>query len=299
MKELDFINIIKTQTDNKLIGDDCAYIKELSIVVTQDNFIEDIHFKRDWATPYQIGYKAAAVNISDILASGAEPAYITVGLSLPPDIDNNFIRELYQGISAGSYGAKIAGGDITGSDKIFISITAIGKSTGRNISSRSNAKPGYAVIISGETGTSTAGLEALINGKNKPDLIRAHLEPILDVDFSKGISEQVRAPYAMMDTSDGLADALFKIAEASEVTIDIDFDKIPHKSEVQKENILFGAEDYRLAAAVPEDFLDKINNYTKIGVVNPKRGDIKFTADGIGYTEYDEIKPYNHFGERL
>ena len=54
-----------------------------------------------------------------------------------------------------------------------------------------------------------------------------------------------------------------------------------------------------LAAAVPEDFLDKINNYTKIGVVNPKRGDIKFTADGIGYTEYDEIKPYNHFGERL
>ena len=92
MKELDFIKIIKTQTDNKLIGDDCAYIKELSIVVTQDNFIEDIHFKRDWATPYQIGYKAAAVNISDILASGAEPAYITVGLSLPSDIDNNFIN---------------------------------------------------------------------------------------------------------------------------------------------------------------------------------------------------------------
>ena len=76
MKEYNFLKIIKDQTQSTYIGNDCAYLKELGIVVTQDNFIEDIHFKRNWATPYQIGYKATAVNISDILASGAEPAYI-------------------------------------------------------------------------------------------------------------------------------------------------------------------------------------------------------------------------------
>ena len=157
MKELDFIDIIKTKTNTNLIGDDCAYLKELGIVITQDNFVEDIHFKRNWATPYQIGYKAAAVNISDVLASGAKPAYITVGLSLPRDIDTSFIKELYRGITAGSYGAELAGGDITGGEKICISITALGNAKGRTISSRSNAQAGYAIILSGETGTSAAG----------------------------------------------------------------------------------------------------------------------------------------------
>ena len=61
MKESDFINIIKNQTNTGLLGDDCAYLKDLGIVVTQDNFIEDVHFKRNWVTPYQTGYKAAAV----------------------------------------------------------------------------------------------------------------------------------------------------------------------------------------------------------------------------------------------
>ena len=68
MKEQRLIKIIKEQTKSSYLGDDCAYLKDLGIVITQDNFVEDIHFKREWATPYQIGYKATAVNISDILA---------------------------------------------------------------------------------------------------------------------------------------------------------------------------------------------------------------------------------------
>ena len=67
MKEHDFIKIIKEQLQGEYIGNDCAYLKDLGIVVSQDNFIEDVHFKTEWATPFQIGYKAAAVNISDIL----------------------------------------------------------------------------------------------------------------------------------------------------------------------------------------------------------------------------------------
>lgn len=300
MKELDFINIIKNQTSSTLLGDDCAYLKDLGIVITQDNFVEDVHFKREWATPYQIGYKAAAVNISDILASGGNPEYLTVGLSLPEDISEEFIKEFYKGIDAGSYGAKLAGGDITGGDKIFISVTAIGSVNGRKISSRSNAKPGYAVILSGEVGSSSAGLNSLMNGEKNEGLIRAHLEPSLDVDFSNDISGQIEKEYAMMDTSDGLADALYKIAESSGVTIEVNYDKVPHRKDVlAKDNILFGAEDYRLLAAVPEDFLKNVTNYTKIGVVLPKIKDIKFSADGINYSNYEEIKAYNHFGENL
>ena len=300
MKELDFINIIKKQINNKLIGDDCAYLKDLGIVITQDNFVEDVHFKMKWATPYQIGYKAAVVNISDILASGGKPKYLSVGISLPQGTDNNFIRELYRGISAGSYGAEITGGDITGSDKVFISITAIGTTLDRKISSRANAKPGYAVIISGEVGSSADGLNALINGYVKPDSIRAHLEPSLDVEFSNEISGKINTDYAMMDTSDGLADALYKIAEQSNVTIEIDYDKIPHKKDItDKKTILFGAEDYRLVAAVPETFLKNIRHYTKIGKVVARKYNIKFTANGVNYSNYDEIESYNHFGDKL
>ena len=92
MKEHDFIKIIQKVTNSNYLGDDCAYLKELGIVITQDNFVENIHFRTDWATPYQIGYKSAIVNISDILASGAKPAYLSVGLSLP-NISKEYFEE--------------------------------------------------------------------------------------------------------------------------------------------------------------------------------------------------------------
>ena len=222
MKELDFIEIIKEQTKSSYIGDDCAYIEELGIVVTQDNFVENIHFRKDWATPYQIGYKAAAVNISDILASGAKPAYISIGLSLPNDTDEYFIKELYRGFQSGAYGAQIIGGDITGADKILISITAIGTIKGRKISSRANAKPGHVVITNNVHGKSARGLKELEQGIKKSENINAHLEPSLDLEFSETISTKIDVDYAMRDSSDGLADALFQIAKASGCSIVID-----------------------------------------------------------------------------
>ena len=96
MKELDFIKIIKNQIGGDYIGSDCAYLKDLGIVVSQDNLVEDIHFKMEWCTPEQLGYKSMAVNISDILAAGAKPAYVTVALSLPSDISDDFIKSFYQ-----------------------------------------------------------------------------------------------------------------------------------------------------------------------------------------------------------
>lgn len=284
MKEQDFIKIIKEQTKSEFLGDDCAYLKDLGIVITQDNFVEDVHFKREWATPFQIGYKAAAVNISDVLASGAKPEFITVGLSMP-NIGEGFVREFYQGIEAGSYGAKVIGGDITGGEKIFISICAIGSTKGRKISSRKNAKEGYIVITQGKYGESSKGLQELINGIDDSGAIKAHLEPKLNFEFSKNIAEQIKDDYAMMDTSDGLADALFQIAQASGVTIRTDFIAG-----------MFGAEDYNLVAAIPKEFLGKVKNCYVIGQVQKYNG-IPLIIGDKEYKNYDELGLYNHFGE--
>ena len=282
MKELDYINIIKSFTQNKYIGDDCAYLKDLNLVITQDNFVENIHFRKDWATPYQIGYKAATVNISDILAAGAKPKYLTVGLTLPK-VDDNFIKDLYRGITSGACGAEIIGGDITGGEKLYISITAIGSTLGRKIASRSNAKPGYVVIASGEHGLSSLGLEELQNGGNNQSYIKAHLEPTLDIHFSEIISTQIECDYAMMDSSDGLADALFKIAQAS-------------CCKIKTSNIkgMFGAEDYKLIAAVPKEFLYKLDNYILIGEVYKFDG-YYLQINNKNYKNYDELDLFNHF----
>lgn len=282
MKEQVFLEIIKEQLNNRYIGDDCAYLKELGIVVTQDSFVQDIHFKTDWATPFQIGYKAAAVNISDILASGARPKYLTVALSLP-NVDETFIKELYKGLTKGAYGAEIVGGDITGAQEIFISITAIGVVENRKISSRSHAKSGYIVISSGNFGESSKGFYELKKGYKDSKLIRAHLEPVLDVKFAEDISTQIKDDYAMMDTSDGLADALFQIAKASNLKI------------ITK-NIegIFGFEDYKLVAAVPRDFLKKIDNYKIIGEVVDFDGTY-LQIDDKKYTNLDELSLFDHF----
>lgn len=283
MKEQTLINIIKNQTGDEYIGDDCAYLKDLGIVVTQDSLVEDVHFKLTWCTPYQLGYKAVTVNISDVLASGAEPKYITIALSLPASIDENFVEEFYKGAKSALRGAKIIGGDITGSDKVFISITAIGTTKGRKISSRKNAKIGDVVITKGEFGKSALGLKELKNGGKNLELIRAHLEPQLEERFAKEIATQIDCEYAMMDTSDGLADALFQIAQSSNVSIDL---KIVEG--------IFGAEDYKLVATVPRKFLKRLTEYEIIGEVIERQDYILKIGDKK-YYNYDELGLYNHF----
>ncbi len=298
MKEKEFIQIIKSTLNSEYIGDDCAYLKDLGIVITQDSLVEDVHFKMEYITPFQLGYKSVMVNISDICASGAEPKYLTISLSLPKHIDKNFVKEFYQGAQEACDDVKIVGGDLTGSDKIFISVTAIGSTKGRKISSRSNAKEGYKVIVSGEHGNSAKGLQLLLNipsplrgeglGEGEK-FLHAHLMPVAQREFSRQIAQTMDYDYAMMDTSDGLADALMQIAKASGVTISIDTSKIPHDPAVDMETVLYGGEDYGLVAVVPDS-----GNFTCIGTVKNGRAGIEL--DGIFYSDIDE-KLYNHFEE--
>lgn len=295
MKEQKFLKIIENSIGKEFVGDDCAYIKDLGIVISQDSLVENIHFKRKWYSPSELGYKSVAVNISDILASGGEPAFITIGLSLPNNISEKFVEDFYKGAKKALHGAKIIGGDITGSKKdIFISITAIGTDKGRRISSRKNAKIGYVIITTGSHGSSSAGLRELINNGNNQELIFAHKTPILEENFSRQISENINTDYAMMDTSDGLADALFKIAEESNVKIVAEYSKIPHSNLVSREDVLFGGEDYKLVAAVPADFAKNLPNVVIIGNVYPYDG-IRLRIDNEIFSNYDDLKVYNHF----
>lgn len=285
MKEQDFINIIKKQIGTEYIGDDCAFLKDLGIVVTQDSLVEDVHFKMNWCTPYQLGFKAVTVNISDVLASGAEPKYVTIALSLPSKTEKKFVEEFYKGAKSALRGAKIIGGDITGADKVYISIAAIGTTNGRKISSRRNAHIGDVVITKGEFGKSSLGLKELMTGGSDSELVRAHLEPQLEENFANEIATQIDSEYAMMDTSDGLADALFQIATSSNVSIDAKF----------VEGI-FGAEDYKLVATVPREFLKKLTEYKIIGKVIEKQ-DYILKVGNKKYYSYDELGLYNHFGK--
>lgn len=300
MKEKDFINIIKNTLNSKYIGDDCANLTDLGIVVTQDSLVEDVHFSLKYFTPYQLGFKSVTVNVSDVVASGAEPKYLTISLSLPNNIDEKFVEEFYKGCKAACGDeVEIVGGDITGSDKVFVSVCAIGSTKNRKISSRKNAKIGYKVVIAGEHGSSDIGLKLLQKGEFSPkELVDKHLMPNAQVEFGRLVGENVKEDYAMMDTSDGLMDALSVIAKESGVLLEVDFDKFLHNSLIEnyenwQNSVLFGGEDYGIIAVIPE----KYNFGTKIGTVKIGEGvDLHYNNKIVHYSEQDVVqKVFNHF----
>lgn len=326
MKELEFLEIIKnTLSKNTHIGDDCAFLTDLGIVLTQDTLVEDVHFSLNYSTPYQLGYKSIMVNLSDIFASGAIAKYLSISLSLPKNIDNSFVKDFYKACEdlSKKFDVEVIGGDITGSEKVFISICAIGLTKERNISSRSNAKVGDCIIVTGSHGSSAAGLWLLNNPNCHPvivsesyplsNLVKSHLETLVDQKFSTEISTKIKRDYAMMDTSDGLADALFKIAKASDVQISVDFDKIPYDKAIEvvadrakidfKDWILYGGEDYKIVACLDEENLKQIKNadYTVIGRVKAK--DENHFVEVVFGDKIETIsnldKTFNHFKEQI
>lgn len=320
MKEADFLKIINdTLSDSHFLGDDCAYLEDLGIFVTQDTLVEDVHFSCETISPYQLGKKSIAVNLSDIAASLSTPKYVSISLSMPSSTSNDFVKEFYEGVEeiCKKYDIKVIGGDITGSEKIFVSITAISKKTSQYLSSRSFAKENDLVVSTGVHGSSACALFALQNkltiSKNIED---SHLNPIPKVKEALQLSQSLINNIASMDTSDGLVDALYKIAEASKVSIEVDFDKIKIEHEIievaKKNNIdyedwvLWGGEDYELIACIDEKTYNKLdkNIYKIIGKVSKQNNDflvnIKRADNGLKITKSTfEQKSFNHFEEKL
>ena len=307
MKELEIISTIQKILSSEYIGDDCAYLEDLGIVVTQDSLVEDVHFSRKFSNPYQIGYKSIAVNLSDVYASGAEAKYLTVSLSLPKNIEDNFVEEFYEGAKSALNGAKIVGGDVTGSDKIYISVTAIGSTKNRKISSRKNACNGYKIITNGFHGSSAAGLFALQNNLDGYETLKKeHLMPNVMPNLSEAIAKTAKNDYAMMDSSDGLMDALYKIAQGSNLKAKVDFNKIPYDKNIEKfdlKNMIFyGGEDYKLICAISKEDLNNINTnlYYEIGEFVEKTDnnivEINFKNEIKHFTKSDiENRLFNHF----
>lgn len=303
MKELEYLSIInKELKDSSLLGDDCAFLQDLGVYVTQDTLVEDVHFKLSTATPYQLAQKAVQVNVSDLAAAGAEPLYITISLSLPTHCDEGFVKEFYKGIefACSPLKIKVAGGDLTAADKVVVSVCAIGKKVSSVSVSRGYANAGDVVVVTGCHGDSAGGLNLLTDGSKKSEyLIKKHLLPVAQVEKSKAIINASEVAgvdkIAMMDTSDGLGDAVYKISKASGKMIEIEH--IPVSDELVSvfpknyiDLALWGGEDYELIACIDEkvyNLLDK-TKFIKIGRVLDKTLSKEFI-------EQFENKSFKHF----
>ena len=246
------------------IGDDTAvlkYKKNLYLLLTTDMLIEGVHFNKK-ATPFQIGWKALAVNISDIAAMGGIPKYGLVSLGLKKNTSLKFVDELYCGIKtiARKFDVKILGGDTVSSSKLVINIALTGEVEKKYLTLRKGAKIGDKIYVTGRLGGS-------ISGK--------HLSFIPRVKEARYLVKNLH-PTAMIDISDGLLSDLKRICEASNVGARIEQSKIPVSREaVSLQNALTGGEDFELLFTVSKKYNNLIKSakfsITQIGEIT-KRG---------------------------
>ena len=324
MREIEYLKIINEKlSNNSYLGDDCAFVSAKNIgtkglYVTQDTLVEDVHFVFNTITPCQLGEKAVNINLSDLASNCAQPMFLSISLSLPQSIDKTFVAGFYEGVNniCEKHNITVIGGDITGSEKIIVSICAIGKKISDVDISRKFANAEDVVFITGFHGDSAGGLKQLLKNVQNTYLTNAHLCPIAQLEKSfellKIVESENVSKFAMMDTSDGLADAMYRIAKDSNVSIECDFKKIPISEELIQEfpndykNLtLWGGEDFQLLGCVPMRVYEKLdkNNFFRIGTVKAKNNDffvkINFGNKSILIDEkVYEAKSFNHFEEK-
>ena len=203
------------------------------VVVTQDALVENVHFRLDWTTWRELGYKAAAVNLSDLAASGAEPDGLIVSLGLRDDSALEDVLELYEGLN--EPGVPVLGGDTTRARDLTLSVTALGRSD--RVPGRAGARPGDLLVVTGPLGGAGAEFRR-----------RRHTRPPLRLDEGRRLA---RIAGAMLDLSDGLAADAAHIARRSGVRCVIELECVPLADGATIDDLGFG-EDYELLAAVPE-----------------------------------------------
>ncbi|MGS2640835.1 thiamine-phosphate kinase [Streptosporangium sp. LJ11] len=245
-------------------GDDAAVVSapDGRVVVTTDLLIEGRHFRRDWSSGYDIGRKAAAQNLSDVVAMGADPTGLVVGLGIPADTTTGWLDDLTDGFrdECDLVGASVAGGDITRSDLVVIAVTALGDLGGRAPVTRSGARPGDVVAVAGRLGHAAAGLALLRAGLSGPvELIDAHRRPC--PPYARGPEAAGLGATAMLDVSDGLLQDLGHVAAAAGVALVLDpeaFTLPPAMREAARllgvdplEWVFSGGDDHALAATFP------------------------------------------------
>jgi thiamine-monophosphate kinase len=203
------------------------------LVLTQDALVEGVHFRLDWISWRELGFRAAAVNLSDLAASGADPRGLVVTLGAPPETAVADIVELYEGI--GEAGVAVVGGDTVRAPQLVLSVTALGRS--ERVPGRGGAVPGDLLVVTGPLGAAGAAFRQ-----------QRYARPPLRLDEGKRLA---LTAHALLDVSDGIGADAAHIAERSGCRIVLDVDAIPLAPGATVDDLAFG-EDYELLAAVPE-----------------------------------------------
>lgn len=201
------------QFSTKHIGDDGALID--GYVYSKDAFFENVHFKREWFSYYQIARKSMLVNISDAIAMNADPKYILLSVAMPKNMSREDMRELANGFKsvADEFGAEIIGGDTIGNTKLDITVTVISKTQKPLL--RSNIRDGYLFAYSGVLGNSAKDLKKLFNG----GMIHKHSK-FIDIKLRQNfVRNAQRVLKAGMDISDGLLSDIEKMTELNRVGV--------------------------------------------------------------------------------
>jgi len=301
------------------IGDDAAALllsPSSTLLATTDMLIEGVHFDLRTTDLYSLGWKAAAVNVSDIAAMGGVPRFCLTSIGMPPSLTVEDIMEFYRGVTTclKKFGAMLVGGDTCASPKNFvISVTMLGESERKRMITRSGALPGDLIYVTGTLGDSAAGLELLTAGSRlqapgAKRLIEKHLRPVPRVAEGRKLALSGLAS-AMIDVSDGLSSDLGHICEQSGVGAEVFADRIPLSKELRSVSslgrpvlayALSGGEDYELLFTSPVEREMEIMSLrlraTVIGAITRTRGMRLVTEQG----ESHSLAPggYDHFRSR-
>jgi thiamine-monophosphate kinase len=206
---------------------------EGGLVATQDALLEDVHFRLAWTTFPELGYKAAAVNLSDLAASGAEPLALLVTLGAPEETELDDVLDLYAGLN--EPGVPVVGGDTTKAERLYLSVTALGRSS--RVPGRAGARPGDLLVVTGPLGAAGAAFRE-----------QRHARPPLRLEEGRALAG---VAHALTDISDGLAVDAGRIAARSGCRLLIDLEHVPLADGATQDDLGFG-EDYELLAATPD-----------------------------------------------
>jgi thiamine-monophosphate kinase len=283
--EQGLLNLIQPYCLPNTIGDDGAILHPpagCELVVTIDVLVDGVHFSDRTTTPFDVGWRSVAANLSDLAAMGAVPLGITVGLSLPPTLPVVWLEQLYAGMQAclERYGTGIVGGDLTRSSVTTVAITALGAVSADRVIARSTAQVGDAIVVTGYHGDSHAGLQLLLDPELGQDasefadttdlqahrkrLITAHQRPqprldILPILDSLRLNSSQIFPISGMDSSDGLADAIVQICRSSKVGATVSRSHLPISPALAQmfpdtalSSALYGGEDFELVLCLPQ-----------------------------------------------
>ena len=236
------------------------------LVVTQDVLVEGVHFRLDWISWRELGFRAAAVNLSDLAASGADPEALVVTFAAPPQTEIENVLELYEGLSES--GVRVAGGDTSTAGQVVVSVTAIGHSA--RVPGRAGARPGDLLAVTGALGAAGAAFRQ-----------QQYVRPPVRLEEGK---ELARHAHAMLDISDGIAVDAGHLASRSAVRCVIDLDRVPLAAGATIDDLGFG-EDYELLAAV-----EAADGFTVVGRVEAGDG-VELLLHGAPYA----LPGYEHY----